>query len=529
MPYTTLPNGSDHLKRLTRSVQSSPSTVVQRWSNAASIIHHTDRAVFGDRLEERATKIPCIYLPQLHSRSQEPLTMSIKNLSIPLLLMALLHQVPSVIAQSPQEVRVMTICESCTARGLMSDGAGVFTAVTGEPDRYYAWTSTNDGADWKRSEGVLPIVLFQRVPNSHYDVWSESTQYMHLRTRSHVTRDAGSSWVSYSVPGVALAQEFIAPDSGYRIMAMPNGFEIRGSFDSNFIFIERISEWTTSEPGLQVRTARILSKDRVIVSILLGSSSFLLSTIDGGMTWTQRPILEPTPYGVPYFDVIASTTNPDRFYAIGGLGDSTDFVRTTDGGQTWKEYHDRAPGRIMRIVETSPESMWILVNRKVTTDKNELTFYLEEGHIADSLFFSSDGGDTWLLQSSVVGDTVADIVADENGRLHVLSLRNGSTILRTFSSGFNSVERSRFKRDADLRLHPNPSSDFIRFVLDRRAKLTVRIVDPLGRVYLEDEVEVQPHVPSTVRYPETLDGVKGCLLLVLDDGSIRSSQAFVKY
>ena len=111
--------------------------------------------------------------------------------------------------------------------------------------------------------------------------------------------------------------------------------------------------------------------------VAVGHGGTILSTVDGGETWTSIDVAEHT-RGDPFMDVAHIGDN--RFLAVGAFGL---VMGSDDGGKTWapvsisEEYFDR---HLYAIAQAG--NHWLLIG--------------ESG----SLFTSADGGNTWTRLNS---------------------------------------------------------------------------------------------------------------------------------
>jgi len=130
----------------------------------------------------------------------------------------------------------------------------------------------------------------------------------------------------------------------------------------------------------------------------VGHDATILSTDDGGVTWTKR--FEDAALETPLFDVWFE--NADHGIAVGAYGL---MLETTDGGVTWDE---------RRISEDEPHLYTI------TSGPDGTVFAVGE---MGSVFRSDDQGATWTALPSPYEGTIFGALSLKDGGLLIYGLR----------------------------------------------------------------------------------------------------------
>jgi len=176
---------------------------------------------------------------------------------------------------------------------------------------------------------------------------------------------------------------------------------------------------------------------------------FLARSTDSGYNWSYSyPVDTNSWKGLMSFLTMQKGCGVGHYFLIGGrITDTTsgqltpidDYLETTDGGATWTIGSTVSGGRLRSISEPGKDSIWALVGRvpSVRTmwphDYPDI-FFGTPTKIVDSIFFSSDGGKTWLKDgTSFAGDTIVKMqwLTPTNG--YVVAERGDTSFLYRFN------------------------------------------------------------------------------------------------
>jgi hypothetical protein len=291
--------------------------------------------------------------------------------------------------------------------------------------------------------------------------------------------------------------------------------QIRETRDSGYFFVDAIAQWK----DLTSFTHFVDSN-----TVWRASGKRLFVTRDKGLHWdTVLPV--DTLLNPRYF-LLQPTDDDNRFYVIGGAKDSSDFLRTTDAGKTWKNYAPLTNSRIYRVAEQGIDSLWLLVARQMGEPYYALwTPAIWNGDFADTLYYTTNGGESWQKDLTFEGDTVLDIQFHSPANGFVISLRDSTVKFSRYVPASSKVDDSYSYSGRGMHIHPNPASEELKFYARLGGKCQVRILDVLGRMVYEEPKDLVHSQWSTLRIPDHLpDGV---YFLELSRGEARAGQRFL--
>lgn len=426
------------------------------------------------------------------------------------------------------------LCDDCEREVLISEINGPLTVIGDLRDYHVVWTSES-GEQW---DSVFASSTQLGILITGYNIYSVPEPGHLYAISSHVrlySTDSGHSWSRY--PGFSgnFASGMTSAQDGYALLRhyTDGAFEVegRGITDSGKFATERLFDFAAPDSALRPSDGFFWTRDSGIILYSYPRCAIAL-TGDGGVNWEFNYLLESDAKGVQFSPMLSFTPDAARFYIVGGKLDSSDFFYTTNHGTSWTESRGLAPGRIYRLVETSPNELWALVGQSIQGELFDLLMLaespLDPPAVADSLFFSGDGGESWEFISRFVGDTVTDMRRGPNGGLHILTNENNGITVHTFLPSSSVVERTRPVQFQNLGVFPTPFQTSFKFTLPMSVSASVKLLDILGNVRYHNQHQIQAGVPEKVDVPESLVGFTGPLLLLLEANGNVAAQMIIK-
>jgi len=213
---------------------------------------------------------------------------------------------------------------------VLESGRGLIVAVGP-----YIGRTLDDGATWSLTnysiapnEAVYDLAATTSAPSVYYASSSSTLQR---------STDQGATWSTIGVglpggrsPGLIA----IAPSSSSVIYVGPRsatyfGIPASGVYKST----DGGDTFTPANAGIEDRFVRAIAVHPTNPNIVyVGTSYYLMKTVDGGATWTELPWS-----GQRATEVLAIAIDPnapETVYAAGSLSSSV-VARSTDGGATW--------------------------------------------------------------------------------------------------------------------------------------------------------------------------------------------------
>ncbi len=264
--------------------------------------------------------------------------------------------------------------------------------------------TTDGGMTWNR-------LLFDAGYYLYSQSWlSENTGYVGRRGPDGIfkTTDGGANFAQLNPGGASSTQiwyamDFANADTGY---ASSSGGHIVKTTDggANFTLLPAVHS-TSAIYSLSLLDAQTL--------FAAGSSGKVSKTTDGGASFTAINIPTTTTlYAVDFIDVntgIVAGTN-GRTY------------KTTDGGTSWTEYNVGSNAVLYEVLFITPSLVWL------------------SGDAV--MFYSTDGGMTWIPASKYHNTNIAYSMSSAGGYLYVAG--EFGSILKGYADPFVPVELTSF-------------------------------------------------------------------------------------
>ena len=245
--------------------------------------------------------------------------------------------------------------------------------------------------------------------------------------RGHVlvSTDAGSTWAQARVPTRALLTGVVLGEQGLG-WAVGHDLVVLRTRDSGLTWETVHSAPEAEKPLLDVWFA---DAER---GLAVGAYGTLLSTVDGGRTWTERPV-----HGEDDVHLNALAASPDGIYVAGEAGH---LYRSVDGGATFSPLPSPYEGSFFGLLPLADallafglrghlyrsEDRGATWSRVETGSEATLTSGVDlgggrvvVGGLAGTLLWSADGGKTFRLQE----------LPDRKGIVAIASAGEGAVLL----------------------------------------------------------------------------------------------------
>lgn len=169
-------------------------------------------------------------------------------------------------------------------------------------------------------------------------------------------------------------------------------------------------------------------------------SNYLARSTDSGAHWKSLHPVDPS--AMTYYNPVILGNGIGHFFLTGGRLDSAgkqfyfvdDYLESTDTGSTWREVSDVAGGRVYDIANPDWNVLWAIVGHAPLNWSFGLQSNTNYPRFADSLFYSSDGGKSWIKDGNTFrGDTICAMrwLTPNNG--YVITYRDSNTYLYHYS------------------------------------------------------------------------------------------------
>lgn len=408
------------------------------------------------------------------------------------------------------------ICRPCRPESILYADSARLAITVRFKEENLAFYTTDAGNSWHASTMDTNYNFISQAGFQFYTFFPPSTFYVATQSIIFVSRDAGASWEARSPLPNTFAFSMFREDFGYRAYkASGQIVNVRESRDSGYFFIDDVTQW-------QGLTSFVHFFDST--RFVLASGRQIFRTWDKGITWdTIRPmdtVLNPR------YLMLHPTRDTSRFYVIGGIQDSSNLLRTTDGGATWMDFGPLASSRILRVAEQGEDSIWLSIARLKTPPEPSLfSTAVMIGRFADTLKYTTNGGDAWNTDLTFAGDTICDIQFHSPTDGFVISLRDSTVKFSRYVPGSSGIDGAYSYDGRGMHIHPNPASGELKFYARLGGKCQVRILDVLGRMVYEEPKDLVHSQWSTLSIPDHLpDGV---YFLELSRGDAKAGQRFV--
>jgi len=263
-------------------------------------------------------------------------------------------------------------------------------------------------------------------------------------------------------------------------------FAISTDRDSTFGPLGDTIAGTVSSGGYAAKDLSALFA--ILSSQKRGWAYILARSVDTGAHW-QYVIPVDTTNTKTVYTKIFQGYGAGHYFLSGGKVDSVngslvrldDYVESHDTGRTWSEVTNISGGRVFCFANPDSNILWCAIGRAQFDAVGFAPTFSR--NFADSLFYSDDGGKTWLKDGDTFkGDTICAMrwVTRNNG--FVITYRDSSTYLYHYSEA-DSVTAGVTSKPATLPvplvIYPSIAQDQLFFESDRQ----VRLFDVLGRTF----------------------------------------------
>jgi hypothetical protein len=389
------------------------------------------------------------------------------------------------------------LCSSCSPEGFIVGDSLNMIVMTNQAGRIISHFTADGGMSWDTSS--FPSKDFVTVDYSYASFLPPSSYYLFSRPSVYYTTDR-KSWKRGAVIDATKTGKMFTPLFGYWLVGGVQGVtELRRTDfgPETGSFTERVSEWDRSP---------FAESNELIDSlhILRTSVRELYRSKDRGQTWdTIRP-LSTTTAGFSYAHL---TRDINRFYVIGGKDTLGDYIYTADGGETWKEVSGVTDRRILRLVEQDTNKIWLAVARRQKSypSPNLLSKNLSTGQFADTLYYSSDGGNNWQKDITFAGDTIFEMKWPTSSHGYLVSFQDSIVKLSRWMPSNNRVSaRDGWFARSQLYIHPNPAKHVLKFYAPLDGSCSIRLFDLLGREMYSEQFDATSLTENVIRLNPTL-------------------------
>lgn len=399
-------------------------------------------------------------------------------------------------------------------------------AVTSQGFISHSFTTTDQGASWLKATNTFPGPFYKTQYQSS-SALPDGTVFFFSDGAVFRTTDHGDKWVAFAGPKKTLSGQMLSADSGMIIRTDSDKdgtyVDLRFSTDSGQFFTESLAIGRIPQ-GYTATTAQQIGWDTILlVANSSNEGSLFVRSTDAGKNWSYDTILPGWPSLVRYA-AIYYYPESKRVYLLSGIEGVPEYLVSDDYGASWQPSEGNAPARVYRYLETGESDRWKLVGRVPLTNFRDL-WALKE-HLADSVFYSSNGGVTWHLQEEFVGDSIVDLSVSATGEVYVMSFSNNTVYASRWDARASVTRADRF-RIRNLLVHPNPSAEYVQFLLPFSGIASVTLVDILGNIVHREERAVSANVLQRLGYPRSLSSMGTHYLIVESDGN-RASQLIMR-
>ena len=381
------------------------------------------------------------------------------------------HWVPSFrIAYPRAQVNAFGFIDSTHALVLIDSGTTsthfYFTSNGGAS--WIPWGSTDSG--YYMFSGAAHPVQILSGKNIYYA--GAASDFWRSNDSGHTFRLSSGPWS----PTNQIASKMFTSEFGSVIVGYPDLFlGVYETRDSGQSFELRGS---TSAITGSVNDAFFLDSLNWLVALHYKN---ILKTRDGGLTWDT--VLNPKQ--VAFYNAVIPSPDRSHLYVTGGLASgksySASFFASTDTGNTWRADSSIYGNRVARMACPAPGKLWALVRTGLQT-------------AADSLFYSSDDGKSWAIDSvTFIGKSLADIVWPDSTHGYITAQQGDTAIIYRYVNVSGMVpEEAPQNRTHELGLscYPSPVSQLLHVDLSRARGVTdfplsAGLFDVLGRKVLD--------------------------------------------
>ncbi len=345
---------------------------------------------------------------------------------------------------------------------------GILLLDTGEFVRPTSCFQTTDtGKTWNyRGRETTIYSMGTTVPHG-FDIPTLTDYYYMDQGNYWVSHDAGKTWAVSSLPGgqhPLKASRMFTPAYGIGL-SIPNDIYTFMTTDSTNSFGYRAS--TTAPPLASITDAVWLDSNRCYVALRVGVHDQIWKSEDGARTWK-------TSYASSFATVISQiVASQDSLFAYALLlnysNGPASMLKTTNGGQLWVTDSAIYKPRIQHMASPARGKLWACVANSPHGP-------------ADSLYYSSDNGKSWSVDSTTfIGDTILSMAWPDSSHGFILAQRHDTLwAYRYIPEGVGSVSDRVMLVASQLSIRPNPADDRITV---ESANGQLIIMDALGRTY----------------------------------------------
>jgi hypothetical protein len=320
-----------------------------------------------------------------------------------------------------------------------------------------------------------------------------------------VSKDAGATWIFNVYSSFPQSAIPIGGFDGGRMITDSLGY-----MDLNTSINSDEDLWKTNDTKFFWNTCadiNIIGRD----ALFLDSMNFwiscsqsgvvraeILHTHNAGVFWDTIHPIDPIRYFQSHITELVQSPDTNYLYIIGGgdnkiengLNTNDDFIKTTDDGKTWVGDSVIGGNRVYRMSSPAKGILWAFVgNKQGYYGSPDLSKYPNNG-FADSVFYSSDNGATWIKDSTTfIDDTLTSMYWSDPNHGYITSIRNDSMFLYRYIPNSEGVTRGQpLQTQASITLLNSPVSDVLHFTTAGLSPgAHMRIVDVLGRVRMAPE------------------------------------------
>ncbi len=212
-------------------------------------------------------------------------------------------------------------------------------------------------------------------------------------------------------------------------------------------------------------------------------------TSDGGKSWKLMPLM-PAQYLAS--DLI-SDGDFNHLYAHGSnsFGNAIDnpaYAYTSDGGEHWRIDSSFGGPRIGLLVPSSQSKLWAFVGK--SSYQGAQTYIGSYGRYADSLFYSSDNGQTWVSDGKMfAGDSLIDMTWPDSTHGYITAHRNNTLLVYRYEPT-SSVAQPKPIAESQISILGTPNGRLLKFISDLNGPCHIEVSDVKGTVVLQSEISI---------------------------------------
>jgi hypothetical protein len=285
------------------------------------------------------------------------------------------------------------------------------------------------------------------------------------------------------------------PDSGYQIVYeidwtnQKTSFYGQAVYDSGF-GLTYPALWNFTVDGrVQDCEGLVISRDSFFLSMTIDGRTKTARTTDGGNWWTFKDY--DSSFGK--LKALAPGKRPGVMFAVWRPGQD-DAAVSFDFGTSWGVLNTPLTGgRAQRIYESDTGVYWLMIGRTPYDVMVNLHTWVPPAHV-DTLYYTTDAGSTWHIDSSFFGDTVVAMCWPTPTLGYVLFKRDGKIYFGRWDAAqpTRDVAKDRGYSKHAVSIYPNPASDKLTLLLESGRPRSAELFDLLGHTV--HRWQLDPHV-----------------------------------